>query len=50
MPRRQRFKPSRKPKPAVEFTESDVVIPPSKPLEQHAQPPVEDNRDEASSR
>lgn len=27
MPRRQRFKPSRKPKPAIEPSESEVIMP-----------------------
>lgn len=27
MPRRQRFKPSRKPKPAIEPSENDIVLP-----------------------
>lgn len=35
MPRRQRFKPSRKPKPAIDPSELDVIIQPtvSKPVE-----------------
>lgn len=39
MPRRQRFKPSRKPKPAIEPSENEI-IPQSKPTvdrESHAQ-------------
>lgn len=31
MPRRQRFKPSRKPKPAIDPSDQDVIIPASKP-------------------
>ena len=27
MPRRQRFKPSRKPKPAIEPSESEIIMP-----------------------
>ena len=42
MPRRQRFKPSRKPKPAIEPTDSEVIQP-SKSNEQALQqePPNE---------
>jgi len=45
MPRRQRFKPSRKPKPAIEPTESDVMIQPTKAVDQateQLQPPDDD--------
>ena len=37
MPRRQRFKPSRKPKPAIEPSESEMILPTKTSSDQSAQ-------------
>lgn len=41
MPRRQRFKPSRKPKPAIEPSESEVIQPTKTSNDQRDQASVE---------
>jgi hypothetical protein len=48
MPRRQRFKPSRKPKPAIEPSEQDVIGQSSRPTEEEREIGVgeRDARDE----
>ncbi len=46
MPRRQRFKPSRKPKPAIEPSESEIIQPTRVSSEQSAeQQSVEERED-----
>jgi hypothetical protein len=41
MPRRQRFKPSRKPKPAIEPSEPEVIPTSAQPREEAQQPAAE---------
>lgn len=49
MPRRQRFKPSRKPKPAIELTdtEKDLIIPATVPAKAAE---TDESRDETAPR
>jgi hypothetical protein len=49
MPRRQRFKPSRKPKPAIEPSESEIIQPTKGSRDQnvsHEQQSAEQERDD----